>query len=166
MAKRGLRVDHTTIWRWTQTNAPETQRRLQGRLKPKRSTWHMDETLVRIAGCWMCLFRAVDSRGHFFLSETRDREAARCFLKRALANPDNRPRMYSPGTDCEAIPQRSESCRAKVNSAVPVVIASPATQTTASNPITGTSNEGSVRCRVCGRRRPLARSLRESRRCR
>jgi hypothetical protein len=27
----------------------------------------------------------------FYLSETRDREAAKCFLKRALANPDNRP---------------------------------------------------------------------------
>ena len=26
----------------------------------------------------------------FYLSETRDREAAKCFLKRALANPDNR----------------------------------------------------------------------------
>ena len=27
----------------------------------------------------------------FYLSETRDREAAKCFLKKALANPDNRP---------------------------------------------------------------------------
>ena len=26
----------------------------------------------------------------FYLSETRDREAAKCFLRRALANPDNR----------------------------------------------------------------------------
>jgi transposase-like protein len=28
---------------------------------------------------------------HFYLSETRDREAAKLFLKKALANPDNRP---------------------------------------------------------------------------
>jgi transposase-like protein len=27
----------------------------------------------------------------FYLSETRDREAAKCFLQRALDNPDNRP---------------------------------------------------------------------------
>jgi transposase-like protein len=27
----------------------------------------------------------------FYLSETRDREAAKHFLKKALANPDNRP---------------------------------------------------------------------------
>lgn len=48
---------------------------------------------VRISGRWMYLFRAVDSGGQTvdYLSETRDREAAKCFLKRALANPDNRP---------------------------------------------------------------------------
>ena len=35
----------------------------------------------------------MDSGGQtvdFYLSETRDRKAARCFLKRALTNPDNR----------------------------------------------------------------------------
>jgi len=52
----------------------------------------MDETFVHIAGRWTYLFRAVDSGGQtvdFYLSETRDREAAKCFLKRALANRDN-----------------------------------------------------------------------------
>jgi len=63
MAERGLSIDHTTVWRWTQTHAPEVQRRLRGRVKPKGSTWHMDETFVRIAGRWMYLFRAVDSSG-------------------------------------------------------------------------------------------------------
>jgi hypothetical protein len=29
-------------------------------------------------------------RASFYLSETRDREAAKLFLKRALVNPDNR----------------------------------------------------------------------------
>jgi transposase-like protein len=54
----------------------------------------MDETLVRVAGKWMYLFRAVGAGGQtvdFYLSVTRDREAANIFLKRALANPDNRP---------------------------------------------------------------------------
>jgi len=94
MAERGLSVDHTTIWRWTQFYAPEVQRRLRGKVKHKGATWHIDETFVRISGRWMYLFRAVDSGGQtvdFYLSETRDREAAKCFLKRALANPDNRP---------------------------------------------------------------------------
>jgi transposase-like protein len=54
----------------------------------------MDESYVRIAGRWMHLFRAVDDRGQpvdFYLSETRDRDAAKRFLEAALANPDNRP---------------------------------------------------------------------------
>src|SRR5215472_13490525 len=94
MAERGLSVDHTTIWRWTQVCGPEVHRRLRGNSKPKSSTWHVDEAFVRIAGRWMYLFRAVGSSGQtvdFYLSETRDREAAKAFLKRALANPDNRP---------------------------------------------------------------------------
>lgn len=94
MAERGLSVDHTTIWRWVQAYAPEIRRRLQGQLKYKFATWFMDETYVRVAGRWMYLFRAVDHRGQtidFYLSETRDREAAKRFLQAALANPDNRP---------------------------------------------------------------------------
>src|SRR5215472_4271495 len=82
MAERGLCVDHTTIWRWTRTYAPEVQRRLRGQLKPKGSTWHIDETFVKIAGRWMYLFRAVDSGGQtvdFYLSETRDRDRREAF---------------------------------------------------------------------------------------
>src|SRR5215831_11462268 len=94
MAERGLSVDHTTIWRWTQTYGPEVYRRLGGEVKRKSATLHMDETFVRIAGRWLYLFRAVDGSGQtvdFYLSETRDREAAKIFLKHAIANPDNRP---------------------------------------------------------------------------
>jgi transposase-like protein len=69
--------------------------RLRGKLK-YTTTWHMDETNVRIAGRWY-LFRAVDSHGDtadFYLSETRDREAAKTFLQKALSKPDNRtPRV-------------------------------------------------------------------------
>src|SRR5512132_3743031 len=92
MAERGLAVDHTSIWRWVQTYGPELNRRLQGEGKRKSSTWHMDETFIRIAGKWMYLFRAVDSYGQtvdFYLSETRDRQAAKLFLQKALHNPDN-----------------------------------------------------------------------------
>jgi transposase-like protein len=37
--------------------------RLRGKLKYTTTTWHKDETYVRIAGHWMYLFRAVDSHG-------------------------------------------------------------------------------------------------------
>jgi transposase, IS6 family len=94
IAERGLSVDHTAVWRWVQAYAPEIRKRLQGQVKYKLSTWHMDETFVRVGGKQMYLFRAVDSRGQtvdFYVSETRDREAAKLFLRKALANPDNRP---------------------------------------------------------------------------
>lgn len=99
IAERGVFVHHTSIWRWTQTYGPEIYRRLQGAVKRKSATWHMDETFVRISGKWLYLFRAVDSAGQtvdFYLSETRDREAAKLFLKKALANSDNRaPRVFA-----------------------------------------------------------------------
>ena len=99
MAERNLTVDHTTVWRWVQAYAPEIRRRLHGQLKYKHTTWFMDETYVRVAGRWMYLFRAVDNRGDtvdFYLSETRDRDAAKRFLQAALADPDNRPpRVFS-----------------------------------------------------------------------
>src|ERR1700754_3012905 len=50
MTERGLAVDHTTIWRWTQTYGPEVYRRLHGEVKRKSSTWHIDETLC--SNCW------------------------------------------------------------------------------------------------------------------
>src|SRR5262245_34851226 len=45
MAERGWAEDHTTIWRWVQRYGPETHRWLRGNLKPKSSTWHLDENL-------------------------------------------------------------------------------------------------------------------------
>ena len=97
MRERGLIVDHTTVWRWCQTYGPVVYQRLKGNVKYKTTTWHMDETYVRVAGRWMYLFRAVDRHSNtvdFYLSETRDRQAAKTFLQKALSNPDNRsPRL-------------------------------------------------------------------------
>jgi len=63
MAERGLEIDHTTVWRWCQKYGPVVYRRLRGKVKYKTTTWHMDETYVRVGGRWMYLFRAVDSDG-------------------------------------------------------------------------------------------------------
>src|SRR5213594_1659228 len=93
MAERRLLVDHTTIWRWCQRYGPMIYHRLRGKLRYTTTTWHVDETYVRVAGRWVYLFRAVDSHGDtvdFYLSETRDREAAKTFFQKALSNPDNR----------------------------------------------------------------------------
>jgi IS6 family transposase len=97
MAERGLEVDHTTVWRWCQRYGPVVYQRLQGKVRYRTTTWHMDETYVRVSGRWMYLFRAVDSHGDtvdFYLPVTRDRQAVKTFLENALSNPDNRaPRV-------------------------------------------------------------------------
>src|SRR5881296_1595876 len=65
MAERRLLVDHTTIWRWCQRYGPMIYHRLRGKLRYTTTTWHVDETYVRVAGRWVYLFRAVgQSRRH------------------------------------------------------------------------------------------------------
>ena len=154
MAERGLSVDHTTVWRWVQAYAPEIRKRMQGHVKYKLTTWFMDETYVQVAGRWMYLFRAVDNHGQtvdFYLSETRDREAAKRFLQAALGNPDNRPphvlsidgnRSYPAAIrELKAEGELRPSCRHEFGN----------TGTTALNPITATSSAACVRCRDRGR---------------
>ena len=87
LAERGLKVDHTTIWRWVQRYAPELERRLRLHRRPTNDSWRVDETYVRVKGRWIYLYRAVDSTGatlDFLLSEQRDAAAAKRFLEQVL----------------------------------------------------------------------------------
>jgi transposase, IS6 family len=88
MLERGLHVDHTTIYRWVQHDAPEIGKRCRPHLKGTTDSWRVDETYVKIKGEWMYLYRAVDSQGDtldFHLSATRDAQAAKHFFSQALA---------------------------------------------------------------------------------
>jgi transposase-like protein len=87
MLERGLPVDHTTIYRWVQHYAPELEKRSRLHLKGTTDSWRVDETYVKVKGMWMYLYRAVDSHGEtleFHLSATRDAQAAKRFLTKAL----------------------------------------------------------------------------------
>jgi IS6 family transposase len=87
MWERGLRVDHTTIYRWVQRYVPELEKCCRPHLKGTTDSWRADETSVKIKGVWMYLYRAVDSHGNtleFLLSSTRDAQAARRFFAKAL----------------------------------------------------------------------------------
>ena len=87
LAERGIRVDHATINRWVIRFAPiiETNAR---RLKRKTgASWRMDETYIKIKGEWWFYYRAVDKKGDivdFYLSKTRDTQAASAFFKKAI----------------------------------------------------------------------------------
>src|SRR6185312_13427146 len=87
IAKRGLQVDHTTIYRWVQTYAPELEKRCRPHLKACNDSWRVDETYIKVKKIWVYLYRAVDSEGktlEFLLSPTRDAEAAKRFFLNAL----------------------------------------------------------------------------------
>jgi transposase-like protein len=73
--ERGLKADHTTVWRWVQRYGPELEQRLRRYLKPANKSWRVDETYVRVKGRWCYLYRAIDSTGatiEFLLSPLRD----------------------------------------------------------------------------------------------
>src|SRR5260370_35137771 len=87
MEERGLTIDHTTIYRWVQRNAPDLEKRCRPHLKACNDSWRVDETYMNIKKPWMYLYRAVDSEGNtleFLLSPTRDAEAAKRFFVTAL----------------------------------------------------------------------------------
>jgi transposase, IS6 family len=88
MRERSLEADHTTLYRWAQHYAPEMEKRLRWYWKPSMGySWHVDETYVKVKGEWAYLYRAVDKQGHtidFYLSPTRNTQAAKRFLGKAL----------------------------------------------------------------------------------
>ncbi|AQX56565.1 IS6 family transposase [Priestia flexa] len=88
MEERGLSMAHTTIMRWVHQYGPELDERVRRHLKTTNDSWRVDETYVKVKGQWMYLYRAVDSEGNtidFYLSESRDKQAAKRFFKKALA---------------------------------------------------------------------------------
>ncbi len=95
LAERGIMVDQSTIYRWVQHYLPlfgEAARRYR---QPVSRDWRVDETYARIRGHWHYIYRAIDGRGQIvdaYVSPTRDRQAARAFLERAIASTGTAPR--------------------------------------------------------------------------
>jgi transposase, IS6 family len=87
---RGVTVDHTTIFRWIQAYAAQLEKRLRPHLRMTNGSWRVDETYIKVKGCWTYLYRAVDKTGQtidFLLSSKRDTVAAKRFFRKALAQP-------------------------------------------------------------------------------
>jgi len=99
MLERGLKVDHTTLYRWVQTYAPEIEKRTRPHLQSSNDSYRIDETYVKVKGKWKYLYRAVDSQGNtidFLLRAKRDKVAAKRFLKKALqASHSTEPRVIN-----------------------------------------------------------------------
>jgi IS6 family transposase len=99
MLERGLHVDHTTIFRWVQPDAPELDKRCRPHLKTTNDSYRVDATDIKLKKPWYDLYRAVDSEGHtldLLLRATRDAKAAERFFRKALrASPTVPPRVIT-----------------------------------------------------------------------
>src|SRR6266849_4447132 len=87
LEERGVPIDHATIQRWVVTYSPQLEEAFHRRKRPVWVSWRMDETYMKVKGQWYDLYRAGDKTGQtidFLLTEQRDEEAARRFLKKAI----------------------------------------------------------------------------------
>ena len=92
MRERGLKVDHTTIYRWVITYSPQINKRCRKHLRGTNDSWKVDETYIQVNGESKYLYRAIDSEGQtidFLLTAKRDAVAAKRFLKKALHHGDS-----------------------------------------------------------------------------
>ena len=48
--ERGLRVDHSTVFRWVQAYAPQLDKRCRRPLRPSSDSWRVDEVYVKVKG--------------------------------------------------------------------------------------------------------------------
>ena len=98
MAERGVQLDHATIARWVLRYAPVLNERIRSQMRRPNRSWRVDETYVRVAGQWTYLYRAIDSAGNtidFLLSPKRDLTAAKDFLRLAVLQAGERPRVIN-----------------------------------------------------------------------
>jgi transposase-like protein len=87
MRERGLDVDHSTVFRWVQRDAPEINQRIRQQLKMSGTSYRVDETYIKVGKSCKYLYRAVDKEGNtieFMLSAKRDVSAAKRFFKKMM----------------------------------------------------------------------------------
>ena len=99
LLQRGFEVTHETVREWEFRFAPLVAQQLRARRRGRiGASWYLDETYVKVAGRWCYLYRAIDRDGTLIdsmLSEHRDREAARSFLRRLIEVACRRPRRVT-----------------------------------------------------------------------
>jgi transposase-like protein len=87
LAERGIKVDHTTVYRRVVRFTPLLADAARPRWHAVGDRWQVDETCVKVAGRWRYVYRAIDQFGQVidvFVSQRRDATAARRFFERAV----------------------------------------------------------------------------------
>jgi transposase-like protein len=101
MAERGISVDHATVHRWVIRYFSELLERFNRRKRAVTCKWYVDETYIKVRGCWMYLYRTIDSNGdsvEFWFSERRNLVAAKRFMRRALKRHGRPERIVIDGS--------------------------------------------------------------------
>jgi IS6 family transposase len=103
--KRGITVDHVTVYRWVQRFTPLLIDAASRRRHAPGDRWFVDETYVKVARRWTYLYRAFDQYGQVIdvlVSEERIWRPPHLFFSHALrarSTPDRgqyRPRTCLP----------------------------------------------------------------------
>jgi transposase-like protein len=87
---RGIVFSHEAVREWEAKLTPilsdELRKHRRGKGSAGRHSWHVDETYLKVRGCWCYLHRAIDRNGDLvdtMLSEHRDMAAAQAFFRSA-----------------------------------------------------------------------------------
>lgn len=95
LLQRGYEVSHETIRIWEFRFAPMVSELLRAKRRGQAGrSWYIDETYVKVSGRWCYLYRAIDRDGNLLdsmLSQHRDRQSARRFLRRLLDGTAQKP---------------------------------------------------------------------------
>jgi len=102
--ERGFAFTHETVRDWEARFAPLIGDQLRRKRRGQVSTsWHVDETYVKVHGSWCYLYRAIDHDGNLvdsMLSAKRNMDAAQRFFKQALETVGHAPeRVTTDGHD-------------------------------------------------------------------
>jgi putative transposase len=93
--QRGFVFTHEAVRDWEARFAPLIADQLRKKRYGQAGTsWHVDETYVKVQGKWCYLYRAIDRDGNLvdsMLSEKRNMDAAQRFFKQALEMVDHAP---------------------------------------------------------------------------
>ena len=95
LLERGIVFSYETVRRWTLKFGLDYARRLERKKPSCRDIWHLDEVVVAIGGCKLCLWRAVDLDGYILdeiVQTRRDTKAAKRLLTRLLEKQGCPPR--------------------------------------------------------------------------
>ncbi|OUB03628.1 IS6 family transposase, partial [[Bacillus thuringiensis] serovar konkukian] len=87
LKERGVSVHPTTGMRWVHEYGNLIYQIWKKKNKTFQSSWHLDETYIKVKGEWRYLYRAIDGDGHTLdiqLRRTRDHQAAYMFMKRIV----------------------------------------------------------------------------------